>query len=112
MEPPLGFQRHALALLEEVAVKAVAGAGLALADFDMLVVNTITGLAIPSLDARLMNRLGSRRSIERLPIFGLGCGGGVAGLARAARLAHGMPGGNVLFLTVDLPTPSPMPMGC
>jgi alkylresorcinol/alkylpyrone synthase len=96
------FQRHALALLEEVAVKAVQEAGLALADIDMLVVNTITGLAIPSLDAKLMNRLAFRRSVERLPIFGLGCGGGVAGLARAARLAEGMPGGNVLFLTVDL----------
>ncbi len=99
------FQQHALALLEEVAVKAVQAAGLALADVDMLVVNTITGLAIPSLDARLMNRLGFRRSVERLPIFGLGCGGGVAGLARAARLAHGMPGANVLFLTVDLVQP-------
>jgi alkylresorcinol/alkylpyrone synthase len=96
------FQRHALALLEEVALKAVAAAGLALPEIDMLVVNTITGLAIPSLDARLLNRLAFRPSIERLPIFGLGCGGGVAGLARAARLAHGAPGANVLFLTVDL----------
>ncbi len=98
------LQRHALALLEEVSVKAVAGAGLALGDIDMLVVNTITGLAIPSLDARLMNRLDFRPDIERLPIFGLGCGGGVAGLARAARLAQGNPGANVLFLTVDLCT--------
>src|SRR5262245_467177 len=96
------FQRHALELLEQVAVKAVQAAGLALDDIDMLIVNTITGLAIPSLDAKLMNRLAFRRSIERLPIFGLGCGGGVAGLARAARLAQGMPGANVLFLTVDL----------
>jgi alkylresorcinol/alkylpyrone synthase len=98
------FQRHALALLEKVSVEAVAAAGLALADIDMLVVNTITGLAIPSLDARLMNRLDFRPNIERLPIFGLGCGGGVAGLARAARLAQGNPGANVLFLTVDLCT--------
>jgi len=96
------YQRHALALLEEVAVKAVAAAGLALDDIDMLVVNTITGLAIPSLDARLMNRLPFRKTVERLPIFGFGCGGGVAGLACAARLAQGMPGANVLFLTVDL----------
>jgi alkylresorcinol/alkylpyrone synthase len=96
------FQRHALSLLEQVAVKAVQDAGLALADIDMLIVNTITGLAIPSLDAKLMNRLAFRPSIERLPIFGFGCGGGVAGLARAARLAQGMPGANVLFLTVDL----------
>jgi alkylresorcinol/alkylpyrone synthase len=40
--------------------------------------------------------------VERLPIFGLGCGGGVAGLARAARLAHATEGAHVLFLTVDL----------
>jgi alkylresorcinol/alkylpyrone synthase len=98
------FQQHAVALLEEVAVKAVAAADLSLADIDMLVVNTITGLAIPSLDAKLMNRLDFRPTIERLPIFGLGCGGGVAGLARAARLAQGSPGANVLFLTVDLCT--------
>ena len=96
------FQRHALGLLEQVAVKAVHDAGLALGDIDLLIVNTITGLAIPSLDAKLMNRLAFRPSIERLPIFGFGCGGGVAGLARAARLAQGMPGANVLFLTVDL----------
>jgi alkylresorcinol/alkylpyrone synthase len=101
-ERTAAFQRHALALLEEVAVKAVQEAGLALADIDTLVVNTITGLAIPSLDAKLMNRLAFRRSVERLPIFGLGCGGGVAGLSRAARLAQATPGANVLFLTVDL----------
>jgi alkylresorcinol/alkylpyrone synthase len=40
--------------------------------------------------------------VERLPIFGLGCGGGVGGLARATRIAETMPGGHVLFLTVDL----------
>ena len=49
-----------------------------------------------------MNRLALRPSVERLPIFGLGCGGGVAGLARAARYAQAMPGAHVLFLTVDL----------
>ena len=96
------FQHHALALLEEVAHASVAAAGISLDDIDALIVNTITGLAIPSLDAMLMNRLELRSSVERLPIFGLGCGGGVAGLARAARYAHAMPGGHVLFLTVDL----------
>ncbi len=98
------FQRHALSLLEEVSERAVSEAGLSLPDIDMLVVNTITGLAIPSLDAKLMNRLNFSPTTERLPIFGLGCGGGVAGLARAARLAQGTPGANVLFLTVDLCT--------
>jgi alkylresorcinol/alkylpyrone synthase len=98
------FQRHALALLEEVALKATAAAGIELADIGALVVNTITGLAFPSLDAKLMNRLDLPPFVERLPIFGLGCGGGVAGLARSARYAQGMPGAHVLFLTVDLCT--------
>jgi alkylresorcinol/alkylpyrone synthase len=96
------FQRHALQLLEEVTLAAIADAGISLKDIDALVVNTITGLAIPSLDAMLMNRLDFPRKMERLPIFGLGCGGGVAGLSRAARYAQAMPGSNVLFLTVDL----------
>jgi alkylresorcinol/alkylpyrone synthase len=98
------FQRHALALLEQATVEAVANAGLALDEIDAVVVNTITGLAVPSLDARLMNRLPFAPHAERLPIFGIGCGGGVAGLARATRIAETMPDGNVLFLTVDLCT--------
>jgi alkylresorcinol/alkylpyrone synthase len=96
------FQRNALDLLEQVTLKAVANAGIALQDIDMIVTNTITGLAVPSLDARLIHRLNLSRSIERLPIFGLGCGGGIGGLARATRVAQSMPGANVLFLTVDL----------
>ena len=96
------FHREALVLLEEVAVKAIADAGLAPADIDVLVVNTITGLAIPSLDAKLLNRVDFRPTVERLPIFGYGCGGGVGGMARAAQLAQASPGANVLFLTVEL----------
>jgi len=96
------FQRHALALLEEVALKAVDAAGITFQDIGAIVVNTITGLAVPSLEARLVNRLPFSRQVERLPIFGLGCGGGVGGLARATRIAQTLPGGHVLFLTVDL----------
>jgi alkylresorcinol/alkylpyrone synthase len=96
------FQRNALDLLEEVALKAVTDAGIELKDINMIVTNTITGLAVPSLDANLIHRLNLPPSVERLPIFGLGCGGGVGGLARATRLAQSMPSANVLFLTVDL----------
>jgi alkylresorcinol/alkylpyrone synthase len=96
------FLRHALDLLEDVARGAIREAGIELEDIGAIVVNTITGLAIPSLDAKLMNRLDLPASVERLPIFGLGCGGGVAGLARSARYAQAMPGAHVLFLTVDL----------
>ena len=97
------FQRHAVDLLEEVAFKTTEAASIKLDDIGALIVNTITGLAIPSLDAKLMNRLRLSRSVERLPIFGLGCGGGVGGLARAARYAQAMSAGaHVLFLTIDL----------
>jgi alkylresorcinol/alkylpyrone synthase len=96
------YQHHALPLLERVAAQAVAEAGLSLGDIDVIVTNTITGLTIPSLEARLMNRLDFRPNVERLPIFGLGCGGGVAGLTRATRMAQAKPGSNVLFLTIDL----------
>jgi alkylresorcinol/alkylpyrone synthase len=96
------YLRNALDLYEKVAREAVAEAGLALGDIDIIVTNTITGLSIPSLEARLMNRLPFRSDVERLPIFGLGCGGGVGGLARATRMAQARPGANVLFLTVDL----------
>jgi alkylresorcinol/alkylpyrone synthase len=96
------FRRNALDLFEEVTLKAAESAGVALDAIDMIVTNTVTGLAIPSLDAMLLNRLKLPPTIERLPMFGLGCGAGVAGLARAARLAHAKDGAHVLFLTVDL----------
>ena len=84
-------------------LQAARRASIRVNDIGALIVNTITGLAIPSLDAKLMNRLRLSRSVERLPIFGLGCGGGVGGLARAARYAQAMPvGAHVLFLTIDL----------
>lgn len=101
-ERTASYLRHALDLLENVATRAIADAGLELRDIDAIVTNTITGLAIPSLEARLMNRMPFRSDVERLPIFGLGCGGGVAGVARASRMARAYAGHNVLFLTIDL----------
>ncbi|HVS45630.1 MAG TPA: 3-oxoacyl-[acyl-carrier-protein] synthase III C-terminal domain-containing protein, partial [Verrucomicrobiae bacterium] len=56
----------------------------------------------PSLDALLMERLPFKRTTRRLPIFGLGCAGGVLGLARAAAMAQSRPGNLVLFLVVEL----------
>ena len=68
-----------LDLLEEVAKGAIRVAGIELKNIGAIVVNTITGLAMPSLDAKLMNRLDLPASVERLPVFGLGCGGGLPG---------------------------------
>ena len=98
------FHKAAADLLERVARKCTDQAGISLTDIEAIVTVSTTGLAVPSLDAILANRLGLSATVERLPIFGLGCAGGVTGLARAARLAQSLPQGNVLLLVVELCT--------
>lgn len=93
---------HALQLLEEAAIGAVEKAGLGFSDIDGLIVVSSSGIATPSLDALLMERLRLKRDMERLPIFGLGCGGGVIGLARTAQLARGAPEKRYLYMVVEL----------
>jgi alkylresorcinol/alkylpyrone synthase len=92
----------ALDVLEQAAGTALERAGLDVSAVDALVVASSTGIATPSLDALLMERMPFRRDTVRLPIFGLGCVGGVLGLARAAGLARAMPGRTILFLVVEL----------
>lgn len=96
------YVENAVALLEKVTRDCLAEANLDAADIDTIVVVSTTGIATPSLDALLMERLGFRRNVQRLPIFGLGCAGGVLGLARAAALARAAPESRVLFLVVEL----------
>ena len=92
----------ALDLLEAVTRQLLDRAGRDKNEIDTIVVVSTTGIATPSLDALLMERMGLRRNVRRLPIFGLGCAGGVIGLARAASQAAVAPGETVLFLTVEL----------
>ncbi|MDE2167165.1 MAG: type III polyketide synthase [Alphaproteobacteria bacterium] len=93
---------HAVRLLERATRNCLSTAALTPAQIDAVVTVSTTGIATPSLDARLLNRLGFRSDVIRLPVFGLGCAGGVAGLARAADLARARPGANVLVLVVEL----------
>jgi len=96
------YQQHAVALLEEAAVKATEAAGLTLDEIDGLVVVSSSGIATPSLDALLMERMHLRRDMMRLPVFGLGCAGGTLGLGRAATMARGTPAARYLFLVVEI----------
>jgi len=96
------YEQSALDLLEKVARSAIAKAGLEMGDIGAIITVSTTGLSVPSLDAKLMHRLGLKPETERLPIFGLGCAGGVTGLARAARLAATMDGKGVLMICVEL----------
>jgi alkylresorcinol/alkylpyrone synthase len=96
------YVSSAVDLLEDVTNRLLAETGLAAGDIDAVVMNSTTGVATPSLDALLIERMGLKRNIQRLPIFGLGCAGGVIGLTRAAQLARAEPGSKVLFLAVEL----------
>lgn len=89
------------ALFIEVAEKAIAAARLKATDIDGIVSVSTTGIATPSLEARCSERLGLRQDVRRVPLFGLGCAGGVTGLATAARLASSDPGSRWLFVCVE-----------
>jgi alkylresorcinol/alkylpyrone synthase len=92
----------ALDLLERTTLRLLDRAGLDKQQIDAVVTVSTTGIATPSLDALLIERMGLRPDVRRLPIFGLGCAGGVIGLARAATQALAAPGETVLFLVVEL----------
>lgn len=88
-------------LFERAALAAMEAAGLEARQVDCIVTATTTGISTPTLEARAAMRLGFRPDVRRVPIFGLGCAGGVTGLATAARMARALPGSNVLFVTVE-----------
>lgn len=88
-------------LFEQAAEKAIAGAGLRPDEIDGVVSVSTTGIATPSLEARVGPRLGLRGDVRRAPLFGLGCAGGVSGLGTAARLAAAEPGSRWLLVTVE-----------
>lgn len=96
------YVEHALRLAEHATLAAVERASLDLDDIDGIVAVSSSGIATPSLDALLAERLKLRRDLQRLPIFGLGCAGGVLGLARAAQMAMSEPDKRYLLVVVEL----------
>lgn len=92
----------ALPLGEGAIRAALERAGIAADQVDAIFFSTVTGLASPSLDARLVQRLGLRPDVRRVPMFGLGCVAGAAAVSRAADFVRGRPNGVAVVLTVEL----------
>ncbi len=81
---------------------ALERAGLGVEDLAAIFFVSVTGIATPSIDARLINRMGLRPDLKRVPIFGLGCVAGAAGIARAADYVRAFPGEAAVLLSVEL----------
>ena len=94
--------KHALDLGEKSLCRALQKAGLEPRDLSAIFVTSVTGIAAPSIDARLVNRMGLSPNIKRIPIFGLGCVAGAAGISRAADYVRGYPGEAAALLSIEL----------
>lgn len=96
------FRETGLAMMEEATLGALREAGLPPDAIDGIVLVTTTGLSAPSLEALLLDRIGFPRDVQRVPVWGLGCAGGLAGLAVAADLARAHPDRRYLLLSLEL----------
>ena len=92
----------AVSLGEQAITRALEPLGLTPADVSAIFFATVTGIASPTIDARLINRLPFPTSVKRIPIFGLGCVAGAAGIARAADYIRAFPDQVALLLSVEL----------
>ena len=87
---------------EKALCRALVAAGVEPRDLSAIFVTSVTGIAAPSLDARLINRLGLSPNIKRIPIFGLGCVAGAAGISRAADYVRAYPDQAAALLSIEL----------
>lgn len=95
------YLQGAVAMFIAAATDALQAAGLSADQVDTIVTVSSTGIATPTLEAQAHKVMGFRRDVRRVPVFGLGCAGGVSGLSIARRLAAADPGSTVLMVAVE-----------
>lgn len=98
------YMEHAIKLGFEATQKCLERAGMKPEDIDLIITVSCTGFMIPSLDAHMINELGFRSDVRRMPFTELGCAAGAMALARAADFIQAYPGRNVLIVAVELPS--------
>jgi alkylresorcinol/alkylpyrone synthase len=98
------YQEHTIRLGREAASDCLRHAGARPEEIDLIITVSCTGVMIPSLDAHLVNDMGFRSDVKRLPITELGCAAGASAVARAWEFLRAYPGRNVLIVAVELPS--------
>ena len=98
------YQEKSIELGLQVAERALAQAGMAPTDVDLLVTVSCTGVMIPSVDAHIATIMGFRPDVRRLPITELGCAGGAAGLAQTWEYINAFPDRTALLVSIEIPT--------
>jgi alkylresorcinol/alkylpyrone synthase len=98
------FLEGAKMLFRQVSAEALEIAGVAAREIDVIVTVSSTGIATPSIEAHVMHDMGFRDDVLRVPVFGLGCAGGVTGLRIAGDLARAQKGRKVLLCVIELCT--------
>jgi alkylresorcinol/alkylpyrone synthase len=98
------YMQHAIELGQRAAEECLKRAGMTAQDIDMIITVSCTGFMIPSLDAHLINSMGFRSDVRRMPFTELGCAAGAMALGRASDYLQSRANGNALIIAVELPS--------